>query len=93
MLISLSTYAPSFTFCQLWDIYPLLDENFWEVYAYMFCHMQLNVYFEICLYDIKLPYIILFARIVMVSMLDVDNVCVFGMSFHLHVFCMGHMDT
>ena len=35
------------------------------------------------------------ARIVMVSMLDIDNVLPLSfhaMSFHLHLFCMGHMD-
>ena len=45
--------ATSFTFYQLCEIYPQLDENFWAVYAYVFHHMQLYVHFEICLHNIN----------------------------------------
>ena len=33
--------TPGFTFYHLCDIYPQLDGNFWEVYAYLLYHMQL----------------------------------------------------
>ena len=39
--------TPSFTFYQLCEIFPQLDEIFWGVYAYVFQYMQLCVYFEI----------------------------------------------
>ena len=45
--------APGFTFSQLCEHYPRLDENFWGVYAYVFHHMQLYVYFEICVLNIS----------------------------------------
>ena len=45
--------TPSFTFYLLWEIYPQLDENLWGMYAYVVHHMQLYVYFEICLHNIN----------------------------------------
>ena len=47
--------TPSFSFYQLYETYPWLDENFWRVYAYVFYHMQLYVCFEICLLNINYP--------------------------------------
>ena len=68
--------ALCFTFYQLCEIYPQLDENFWGVYAYVSYLMQLYVHFEICLLDNKLFYVMSLAMLVMLSMWYIDNVCV-----------------
>ena len=84
--------SPSYTFYQLCEIYPQLDENFWGVYAYMFYHMQLYVYSELCLLKYKLFYMISQARTVVVSMLDIDNVCVLACHSICILFCMCQVD-
>ena len=60
---------------------------------HVFHHMQLHVYFEICLHNINCHKIISLARIVMVSMLDTDNECVLACHSICILFCMCQIDT